>query len=98
MYADPFYFEESDGAEKMEAYLTDNLGIAPEDAREILSEMVFVCRTGSCPTLLTDALKRRGYPVGSKRNLDIITIGCELEAGTRMWGRLGTTGNEMAGR
>ena len=82
----------------MTAYLTDDLGLAPEDARETVAEMVFVCRTGSCPTLLTDALKRRGYPVDQKRNLDIIVIGCEMEAGTRMWERLGATGNEMAGR
>ena len=98
MYANPFYYEDSDGTQQMTAYLTDDIGIAPEDASEIVSEMVFVCRTGSCPTLLTDALKRRGYPVDPKRNLDIIVIGCEMEAGTRMWERLGATGKEMAGR
>lgn len=97
MYANPLYYEDSAGTQQMMAYLTDDLGIAPEDAREIVSEMVFICRTGSIPTLLIDALSRRGYPVDSKCNLDIIVIGCELEAGTRMWERLGATGNEMAG-
>ncbi len=97
MYANPLYYEDSEGTQQMTAYLTDDLGLAPEDAGEIVSEMVFICRTGSIPTLLIDALSRRGYPVDSKCNLDIIVIGFELEAGTRVWERLGATGNEMVG-
>ena len=82
----------------MAAFLTDDLGIAPEDAKDIVLEMVFICRTGSCPTLLMDAIKRRGYPVGLNHNLQIIERGIEIAANTRQWERLGATGNEMAGR
>ena len=98
MYANPLFYEHSAGAEKMEAYLTDDLGIAPEDVKEIVAEMTFICRTGSSPILLMDALSRRGYPFGKECDLDLIVLGSELEAGTRMWERLGATGREMAGR
>ena len=94
LYANPFYYEDSEGTRKMTAYLTD-LGIPQEDVREIVAEMAFLCRTGSCPTLLMDALLRRGYSVG--RDLDLIIIGTDLEAETRQWERLGYTGREMAG-
>ena len=97
-YANPLYYEDSRGTQKMAAFLTDDLGIAPEDAKDIVLEMVFICRTGSCPTLLMDAIKRRGYPVGLNHNLQIIERGIEIAANTRQWERLGATGNEMAGR
>ena len=98
LYANPLYFEDTSGARNMMAYLTNNLGLEQEDAREIVSEMVFICRTGSSPILLMDALTRRGYPFGKECDLDLIVLGSELEAGTRMWERLGATGREMAGR
>ena len=98
LYANPLYFEDTSGARNMMAYLTDNLGLEQEDAREVVSEMIFICRTGSSPTFLMDALSRRGYPVGKECELDLIVLGIDLEAGTRMWERLGATGKEMAGR
>ncbi len=35
-YANPFFYEDLNGTRKMEAYLTDDLGLLCEDAREIV--------------------------------------------------------------
>ena len=78
----------------MKQYLTDDLGISQEDVEEIVAEMVFVCRSGSSPTLIQDALVRRGFPYGRECYLDLITIGCEMEPEIRKWDGLGYTGRE----
>lgn len=98
LYANPLYYEESDGTRQMEKYLTDDLGLSQEDAQEIVAEMVFVCRTGSCPTLIMDALSRRELPFDKECELDLIVIGAEMEPEIRQWERRGATGREMAGR
>ena len=69
-YADPFFYEDTCGTRQMEEYLTDNLGISQEDAEGIVAEMVFVCRCGASPTLVQDALTRRGLPFGRECYLD----------------------------
>lgn len=97
MYAFPGYYEESLGTQKMEEYLTDGLGLSWEDAREIVAEMVFVCRTGSSPTFIADALSHRDLLTGMENELDLLLMGIEIEAGTRQWGRLGASVREMVG-
>ena len=47
------------------------------------AEMVFVCRTGSCPTLIMDALSRRELPFDKECELDLIVIGAEMECLSR---------------
>ena len=94
-YANPFFYEDTCGTRQMEEYLTDNLGISREDAEEIIAEMVFVCRCGASPTLVQDALTRRGLPFGRECYLDLITIACEMEPEIRRWEGLGYTGNEV---
>ena len=94
-YANPFFYEDTCGTRQMEEYLTDNLGISQEDAEEIVAEMVFVCRCGASPTLVQDALTRRGLPFGRECYLDLITIACEMEPEIRRWEGLGYTGNEV---
>ena len=94
-YANPFYYEDTCGPRQMEEYLTDNLGISQKDAEEIVAEMVFVCRCGASPTLVQDALTRRGLPFGRECYLDLITIACEMEPEIRRWEGLGYTGNEV---
>ena len=81
----------------MERYLTNDLGIPQEDVEEIVEEMVFICRSGSSPTLIQDALVRRGLPYGRECYLDLITTGCEMEPEIRRWEALGYTGQEIAG-
>lgn len=95
MYADPFYYENTLGTRQMKEYLTDNLGISQDDAEEIIAEMVFVCRCGASPTLVQDALTRRGLSFGRECYLDLITIGCEMESDIRRWEALGYTNNEV---
>jgi len=97
MYAFPGYYEESLGTQKMEEYLTDGLGLPWEDAREIVAEMVFVCRTGSSPTFIADALGRRDLLTGMENELDLLLMGIEIETGTRQWERLGASVREMVG-
>lgn len=97
MYGFLGYYEESPGTQKMEEYLTDGLGLPWEDAREIVAEMVFVCRTGSSPTFIADALSRRNLLTGRENELDLILTGIEIEAGTRQWGRLGASVRDMVG-
>lgn len=94
-YANPFFYEDTCGTRQMEEYLTDNLGISQKDAEEIVAEMVFVCRCGASPTLVQDALTRRGLPFGRECYLDLITIACEMESEIRRWEGLGYTGNEV---
>lgn len=94
-YANPFFYEDTCGTRQMEEYLTDNLGISQKDAKEIVAEMVFVCRCGASPTLVQDALTRRGLPFGRECYLDLITIACEMEPEIRRWEGLGYTGNEV---
>lgn len=98
LYADPSYYEPSSGAQKMEEYLTGDLGLSREDAREIVGEVVFVCRTGSCPTFIINALARRDIPYGQECEMELLLMGIEIDEGTRQWERLGATGVEMAGR
>ncbi len=94
-YANPFFYEDTCGTRQMEEYLTDNLGISQKDAEEIVAEMVFVCCCGASPTLVQDALTRRGLPFGRECYLDLITIACEMEPEIRRWEGLGYTGNEV---
>ena len=94
-YANPFFYEDTCGTRQMEEFLTDNLGISQKDAEEIVAEMVFVCRCGASPTLVQDALTRRGLPFGRECYLDLITIACEMEPEIRRWEGLGHTGNEV---
>lgn len=94
-YANPFFYEDTCGTRQMEEYLTDNLGISQKDAEEIVAEMVFVCRCGASPTLVQDALTRRGLPFGRECYLDLITIACEMEPEIKRWEGLGYTGNEV---
>ncbi len=63
---------------------------------EIVAEMVFVCRSGVSPTLLQDALVRRGLPYGRECYLNLITIGCEIELDIRRWEAFGHTNAEIA--
>ena len=88
-YANPFFYEDTCGTRQMEEYLTDNLGISQKDAEEIVAEMVFVCRCGASPTLVQDALTRRGLPFGRECYLDLITIACEMEPEIRRWEEIG---------
>ena len=96
-YANPFFFEDCYGTRQMKQYLTGDLGIPQEDAEEIIEEMVFVCRSGVSPTLLQDALVRRGLPYGRECYLDLITIGCEMEPDIRRWEAFGYTNAEIDG-
>ena len=96
MYANPFFFEDCSGTRQMTQYLIGDLGIPQEDVEEIVAEMVFVCRTGACPTYIMDALTRRGLPYGRECDFDIIDIGCEMEPGIRRWETFGYTGHEIA--
>lgn len=95
-YADPFFYEDCRGTRQMKQYLTSDLGIPQKDVEEIVAEMVFVCRTGACPTYIMDALTRRGLPYGRECDFDIIDIGCEMEPGIRRWETFGYTGHEIA--
>ena len=97
MYANPFYYEDSTGTRKMEAYLTDDLGFPREDAREIVRETVWICRSGACPTYINTALDRRDLPFGQECEMDLLLLGIEIAWDTRQWERLGATGEEMAG-
>lgn len=94
-YADPFFYEDCYGTRQMKQYLTGDLDIPQEDAEEIVAEMVFICRSGSSPTLIQDALVRRGLPFGRECYLDLITIGCEMEPEIRRWEGFGYTGQEI---
>ena len=96
-YADPSFFEDTCGTRQMKEYLTDNLGIPQDDAEEIIAEMVFVCRCGASPTLVQDALTRRGLPFGRECYLDLITIACEMEPDIRRWEAFGYTNAEIDG-
>ncbi len=96
-YVDPFFHEDTPGTQQMERYLTNDLGIPQEDVEEIVAEMVFICRSGSSPTLVQDALVRRGLPYGRECYLDIITIACEMEPEIRKWEGFGYTGQEIVG-
>ena len=98
LYANPLYYEDSPGTRNMEAYLVAALGRSPDEAREIVAEMAFICRSGSYPTFVIDALDRRGYPTKKEEKLDLILIALDIEAETRQWERLGATGREMSGR
>ena len=97
MYADPFYCEDTPGTRKMEAYLTNDLGLPREDAREIVREIVFVCRSGGCPTLIMDALARRELPFGQECEMNLLLLGIEIDEDTRRWERLGATAMEVIG-
>ncbi len=97
MYANPFFYEDCYGTRQMKQYLTGDLGIPQEDVEEIVEEMVFICRSGASPTLLQDALVRRGLPYGRECYLDIITISCEMEPDIRRWEGFGHTNAEIDG-
>lgn len=94
-YANPFFYEDCYGTRQMKQYLTGDLGIPQDDVEEIIAEMVFVCRCGASPTLLQDALVRRGLPYGRECYLDLITIGCEMEPDIRRWEAFGYTNAEI---
>lgn len=94
-YANPFFFEDCYGTRQMKQYLTGDLGIPQDDAEEIIAEMVFVCRCGASPTLVQDALTRRGLPFGRECYLDLITIACEMEPEIRRWEAFGYTNAEI---
>ena len=94
-YANPFFFEDCYGTRQMKQYLTGDLGIPQDDAEEIIAEMVFVCRCGASPTLVQDALPRRGLPFGRECYLALITIACEMEPDIRRWEGLGYTNSEL---
>ena len=96
-YANPFFYEDSSGTRKMEAYLTDDLGLSREDAKEIVGETVWICRSGACPTYINTVLDRRGLPFGQECEMDLLLFGIEIARDTRQWERLGATGTEMAG-
>ena len=95
MYANPFFFEDCSGTRQLTQYLTGDLGIPQEDVEEIVAEMVFVCRCGASPTLVQDALTRRGLPFGRECYLDLITIACEMEPEIRRWEAFGYTNAEI---
>lgn len=95
-YANPFFYEDTPGTRKMETYLTDDLGLLVEDAREIVMETVWVCRSGVCPTYINTALDRRDLPFGQDCEMDLLLLGIEIARDTRQWERLGATGEEMA--
>ena len=95
MYANPFFFEDCSGTRQMTQYLTGDLGIPQEDVEAIVAEMVFVCRCGASPTLVQDALTRRGLPFGRECYLDLITIACEMEPEIRRWEAFGYTNAEI---
>lgn len=95
-YANPFFYEDTPGTRKMETYLTDDLGLPVEDAREIVMETVWVCRSGVCPTYINTALDRRDLPFGQDCEMDLLLLGIEIARDTRQWERLGATGEEMA--
>lgn len=95
-YADPFFYEDTSGTRQMKKYLASDLGIPKEDVEEIVAEMVFVCRSGACPTYIMDALTRRGLPFGMECNFDLIDIGCGMEPGVRRWETFGYTSREIA--
>ena len=94
-YANPFFFEDCYGTRQMKQYLTGDLGIPQDDAEEIIAEMVFVCRCGASPTLVQDALTRRGLPFGRECYLALITIACEMEPDIRRWEGLWYTNSEL---
>ena len=94
-YANPFFFVDCYGTRQMKQYLTGDLGIPQDDAEEIIAEMVFVCRCGASPTLVQDALTRRGLPFGRECYLALITIACEMEPDIRRWEGLGYTNSEL---
>ena len=94
-YANPCFFEDCYGTRQMKQYLTGDLGIPQDDAEEIIAEMVFVCRCGASPTLVQDALTRRGLPFGRECYLALITIACEMEPDIRRWEGLGYTNSEL---
>lgn len=96
-YANPSYYEDTSGTRKMEAYLTNDLGLAREDAGEIVREIVFVCRSGACPTYIMDALTRRELPYGQECEMDLLLLGIEIDKDTRRWERLGATAMEAVG-
>lgn len=96
-YSDPFFCEDTHGTRKMESYLTGDLGLSREDAREIVGETVWICRSGACPTYINTALARRELPSGPNSELDLLLMGIEIARDTRQWERLGATGREMAG-
>lgn len=96
-YAYPLFFEDSPGTRKMEAHLTGDLGLPKEDAREIVRETVWICRSGACPTFINTALVRRDLPCDPKGELDLLLFGIEIARDARQWERLGATGTEMAG-
>ena len=96
-YADPFFYEDTSGTQKMEAHLTGDMGLSREDAREIVRETVWICRTGTCATYINTALDRRGFPCDPNGELDLLLFGIEIARDTRQWERLGATGTEMAG-
>lgn len=95
-YADPFYYENTNGTREMESFLRDELGLPQEDAREILMEMVYLCRSGADPTYLMNALKRREIAYDHHNyDLDLISYGAVMEGEIRLWERLGFTGKEL---
>lgn len=96
-YANPFFYEDSSGTRKMEVYLTDDLGLSREDAREIMGEIAFVCRSGACPTYIMDALTRRDLPCEQECEMDLLLLGIEIDKDTRRWERLGATAMEAVG-
>ena len=97
MYANPSYYEDTSGTRKMEVYLTNDLGLSREDAREIVGEIAVVCRSGACPTYIMDALTRRDLPCEQECEMDLLLLGIEIDEDTRRWERLGATAAEAIG-
>jgi len=94
-YANPAFYEETPGTKEMSAFLEKELGLSPEDVRDIVTEMDFLCRSGADPTYLMDALNRREIPCNRDCELNIVTHGCVLEGEARLWESLGFTGREL---
>ena len=93
-YADPSYFEETPGTKDMESLLKDEIGLASDDVKDVLTEMVFLSRSGANPTFLMSALTRRDLDF--THELDVITYGSVMDGQMRHWEDLGFTREELS--
>lgn len=97
-YADPFFYEDCPGTKQMERYFIDNMGLSREDAKEIVAETVFLCRTSSSPVYIINALNRRNLPCDKDREYDLLNLGMDIEGDIRQWELQGYTIKELSGR
>lgn len=96
LYADPSFCKETDGTRKMKDFLASEFGLSQEEIQEIVTEMDFVCRSGSLPTLVGDALRRRGITCSRRYDSLLLAYGCEIDGQARRWNDLGYTGRELS--